>query len=331
MKRAFSFDYSSDEELDALLAEALDDFERHMYANDVHQSDDDSDDLLDNADDVDWGFSSDDEADQLLANAVDRAEQQGGALPGDPLFTFDFTPIGQRRRWRNVVRGQSFNATLNQLRDARPTDNVGEALTEALRVAINQELRTLNARPHDRVNFSMTAHGFTQAFQSINFEVREFLERSLRLDTLLQSLADKLNSNEEFNPQRGFEVMLSVIAMPTPGRGKRKHNPGRRCLEKVLHNKRAIITIKNQDELCCARAIVTMRAHAHRDLNGESKARWELLRKGLHRQTTEARELHRQAGVPEGPCGVDELQKFQEALGTQYQLLVMCMAKPGVN
>ena len=72
------------------------------------------------------------------------------------------------------------------------TDNIGAALTEALRQAINQELRTLEARPHDRVNFSMTAHGFTQAFQSINVEVREFLERSLRLDTLLQSLADKL-------------------------------------------------------------------------------------------------------------------------------------------
>ena len=64
----------------------------------------------------------------------------------------------------------------------------------------------------------MTAHGFTRAFQSINFEVREFLERSLRLDTLLQSMAEKLNSNEEFNPDEGFEVLLSVISMPLPGR-----------------------------------------------------------------------------------------------------------------
>ena len=264
MKRAFSFDYSSDEEDDALLAEALDEFEWGLHAHDNDDWSDDDDDWLDDSED-----------DQLLAEAVDAFEnQQGGALPGGPLFTFEFTPIGQRRRWRNVVRGQSFNATLEQLRDARPSDNVGEALTEALRVAINRELQTMNARPHDRVNFSMTAHGFTQAFQSINFEVREFLERSLRLDTLLQSLADKLNSNEEFNPQRGFEVMLSVIAMPTPGSGKKKHNPGRKCLEKVLRNKRAVITIKNKDALCCARAIVTMRAHCHRDKDGEAKARW---------------------------------------------------------
>ena len=322
MKRAFSFDYSSDEDDDALLAQALDDFERHMQTNAVNHPDDD----IDSSDD-DW--MDDDTDDEMLARYLDDVEnQQGGALPGGPLFSFDFTPIGQRRRWRNVVRGQSFNATLAQLRDARPTDNVGEALTEALRVAINRELRTLEARPHDHVNFSMTAHGFTQAFQSVNFAVREFLERSLRLDTLLQSLADKLNSNEEFNPQQGFEVMLSVIAMPTPGSGRKKHNPGRKCLERTLQKKRAVVTIKNQDDLCCARAIVTMRAWCHRERDGESKALWDTLRHGYPRQTAMARELHQQAIVPEGPCGLDELTKFQDALGNDYQLLVMCMAKP---
>ena len=289
MKRACSFDYSSDEEDDALPAEALDDFERQLHA--INDDDDDSDfaEALDELDD-----------DQLLADALDAFEQRGGALPGGPLFTFDLVPVGQRRRWRNVVQGQTFKATLRQLRDPRPTDNMGEALTEALRRAIQRELQTLQARPHDRVNFSMTAHGFTQAFQSINFAVREFLERSVRLDALLQSLADKLNSNEEFNPQQGFEVLLSVVAMPAPGRGKKKHNPGRRCLEKVLYNKRAVITIKNQDALCCARAIVTMQAWCHKDLNGESKAMWDTLRQGRPRQTTMARELHRLAKVPAG-------------------------------
>ena len=263
-----------------------------------------------------------------MANALDAFEQRGGALPGGPLFTFDFVPVGQRRRWRNVVQGQTFKATLRQLHDLRPTDNIGEALTEALRRAIQRELQSLHVRPHDRVNFSMTAHGFTQAFQSVNFAVREFLERSLRLDALLQSLADKLNSNEEFNPQQGFEVLLSVVAMPTPGSSKKKYNPGRRCLETTLKKKSSIITIQNNDSLCCASAIVTMRAWCHRDQDGESKARWDTLRRGRQRQTTEARELHHLAGVPEGPCGLPELAKFQDYLGTEYQLLVMCMAKP---
>ena len=226
-------------------------------------------------------YTSDEDDNALLAAALDQFEQTGGALP---LFSFAFTPVGQRHRWRNVVRGQSFHATLHQQRDARPSDNIGEALTEALSVAINRELQTLNARPHDRVNFSMTAHGFAVAFQSVNFQVREFLERSLCLDALLQSLANKLNSNEEFDLQQGFEVLLSMpgVAMPTPGGRPQKQAMGRRCLEKVLKTKQAIITIKNRDELCCARA----------------------------------RELHRLAGVPEGTCAVEELKQFQDVLGT---------------
>ena len=53
MKRAFSFDYSSDEEVDALLAEALDAFERQMLANDddwFDTSDDDDQRMVDELD-----------------------------------------------------------------------------------------------------------------------------------------------------------------------------------------------------------------------------------------------------------------------------------------
>ena len=54
----------------------------------------------------------------------------------------------------------------------------------------------------------------------------------------------------------------------------------------------------------------------------ENLGQWYLV------QDEEARQLHSLAGVPEGPCGVKELQKFQQALGSQYQLLVMCRSKP---
>jgi len=41
-----------------------------------------------------------------------------------------------------------------------------------------------------------------------------------------------------------------------------------------------------------------------------------------------AKELHQQAGVPEGACGIEELKKFQSVLGPRYQLLVMSFCKP---
>ena len=187
MKRACSFDYSSDEEVDALLAQVLDDFERHLIAND----DDDDSLLVDALDEFD--------DDRLLADALDTFEQQGGAIPG-PLFAFEFTPIGQRRRWRNVVTGQTFRAMLHQLREPRPCEDLGYQLGKALQTAIDAELHRQGARPFDRVNFSMHAYGFDHAFQSVNFEVQAFLQRSLRLQTLLQMLAEKLNSNEDFDP-----------------------------------------------------------------------------------------------------------------------------------
>ena len=180
-------------------------------------------------------FSSDDESDALLTQALDDdaddalvqvMEQLGGALPSPPLFAFHFTRVGQRRRWRNVVRGMTYRATLEQQRDAQPSDNIGEALTEALSAAIDRELRAEGVRDHDRVNFSITAHGFAHAFQTINFNVGEFLQRTMRINTLLQSLADKLNSNESFEPDQGFEVTMVIVDMPTPGRGRpKKRNP----------------------------------------------------------------------------------------------------------
>ena len=270
-------------------------------------------------------FSSDDESDDLLVQAM---EQKGGALPS-PLFAFTFSRVGQRRRWRNTVRGMTYNATLEQLRDANADDNVGEALTEALCIAIERKLREENVRPHDRVNFSITAHGFEHAFQSINFQVREFLQRTLRIDTLLQSLAEKLNSNESIEPDQGFEVTMVIVAMPTPGTGHRKkYNPGRKCMDKALKNKHSVIAVKNKDELCCARAIVIGRARCHREESTDAYRRYENIRNHRPIQGVEARELHRLAGVPEGPCGYEELQQFQTALGNSYQLHVISHNHP---
>ena len=45
-------------------------------------------------------------------------------------------------------------------------------------------------------------------------------------------------------------------------------------------------------------------------------------------QQRQAQALHQQAGIAEGPCGLPELRQFQQALGAQYQLLVMTRMKP---
>ena len=74
-----------------------------------------------------------------------------------------------------------------------------------------------------------------------------------------------------------------------------------------------------------------MRAHCHKQEGCVSNTLYENLGHGYLVQDEEARQLHSLAGVPEGPCGVEELQQFQQALGSQYQLLVMCPSKPGAK
>ena len=85
-------------------------------------------------------FSGDeDEAyEHAMVRSLDREEQLGGAL--GPLFHFRMEPIGRRRRWRDHVDHSQFHARLEQMRDATPGDNLGVQLTEALYLAIRNQI-----------------------------------------------------------------------------------------------------------------------------------------------------------------------------------------------
>ena len=267
------------------------------------------------ADDLFNQFSDDEDGeDALLDRAFDRWEQLGGGSARSPLFQFHMQPTGRRRRWRDVVERAQFNAQLRQLRDPVAGHNIGMALIEALHHAIEAELDREQRPAHHFVNFAITAHGFTHAYQTANLTVGEFLQRTARLDEMLATLAGKLNNNESFNPDRSFQVDVVFVSMPGPGSGRgQKRNPGRRCLDRENNKKQCIITIKNRDALCCARAIVTMRAYCHKDQGVDGFRQWDNLKRELPVQQLQAQELHRQARVTEGPCAIEELRQFQQA------------------
>ena len=269
------------------------------------------------ADDLLYHFSDeDDDEDALLDRAFDRWEQLGGGSARGPLFQFHMQPIGGRRRWREVVERAQFNTQLRQLRDPVAGDNIGMALTEALHHTIKAELDREQRPAHHFVNFAITAHGFTHPYQTANFTVGEFLKRTARLDEILATLAGKLNSNESFNPDRGFQVDVVFVSMPGPGSGHRKQsNSGRRCLDRENKKTQCIVPIKNRDALCCARAIVTMRAHCHKDQGVDGFRQWDNLKRGRPVQQHQAQELHRQAGVAVGwsPSNVNRSKPVSSA------------------
>jgi len=278
------------------------------------------------------------------------ATQQMG---GNPLFEFEVTPVTDRQ-WLTTASKTVYHTNLRQRRQPEDTDDIGVAIVNAMEATVRQHLKRINAQAQDRVFLAMTAHEFEHAYQSIAFPVHEFLEGSLRLDNLMQKLAGKLNSNEAFSPDQGFQLDLTLVRSLNPGSGHEKRlNPGRTGYKVSRETKKSLIKIKNKDELCCARAIVTMQARSEwkvvekrrkeeQDKEAPDKAQLESLQaeekrakndyerlrdaKGQNtRQLKLAKILHRQAGVPEGPCGLPELEKFQIYLSTQtppYQLKV---------
>ena len=101
------------------------------------------------------------------------------------------------------------------------------------------------------------------------------------MQTYLQSLANKLNSGEKFNINTNFETELTLICTPPSGSGRGKERSvGRRNVEAFLKAKHSVIQIKNTDELCCAQAIVTMKACLHKGDNVDGRHLYENLRDG---------------------------------------------------
>ena len=82
------------------------------------------------------------------------------------------------------------------------------------------------------------------------------------------------------------------------------------CTDDFVTHKKSILRIKNEDELCAARAIVS----ALWDKETRDEA-WDRHRMGEMEEEERARALCRRAGVPlDRSCGIPELEQFQAVL-----------------
>ena len=287
--------------------------------------------------------------------AFSAATQQMG---GNPLFDFEFSPVSEKQ-WLKRVQKTVYHTRLRQRRAPEETDDIGVGIVNALEDGTRQHLEKIGARDEDRVFLALTPHGFEHTYQTTAFTVQEFRAGSTRLEELLRKLAGKLNSNQSFHPDQGFQLDLTLVRPMGTGSGREKDlSPGRMGYLMSRKLKNSIIWIKNSDELCCARAIVTLKARAEwkivekqvqveegRELPDQvllvelkEKAKDLLTDYNTLRRTSEerkkptlqliyARQLHRNAEVPEGPCGLEEIKKFQTYLYTltpPFQLKVFC-------
>ena len=119
-----------------------------------------------------------------------------------------------------------------------------------------------------------------------------------------------------------LQIDVTHITMPPPGSGLPKGKRKRYCFGtdnygEFLQSKRSVIRIVNDDELCCARAIVVAKAIADEDerLKVIKDPRSNL-------QENLARALHDEARVPIGPCGLDQIKLFEIILN-EYQFVIV--------
>ena len=303
-------DVWSEQEYDFLAA-----LEAEFYNRDQAMSEGEDMEELALSEDVDDLMPSEDE-EWLLAGAR-KSEQQGG----NPLFSVLRQRIHRPRRWQGgAVRQEHFRLELQQNRTPSD-DKLGEAIAEAFHQNVRDYVSKEKLNPaHFRMQLKIhhNGDGVHVWTSSPVLPLEDWVHNKERTRQYIQQLSNELNSSQNINPTHDdFFAEFTLIYKPPAGGKTKKYNIKSLSYQQMMAKKRCIIQIHNTDELCCARAIVTLiaRVQQHPQYSG--------IRQGSRLQTTMAYQLHRDAGVPEGPCGMAELEAFQTFLAPDYQLVVL--------
>ena len=254
-----------------------------------------------------------------LLRASRRAEQQGG----NPLFAVTMQRIQPTRSFQNGVALQSqVRFFLRQLRE--PSRELqGEAIAEAIRQGLVNFVRDpVNGltNPED-YSLAMAVHhssGNNLWTSTKHIPLKEWIDGSEYTRGWLEQLAKQLNSIQSLEAADGeFYVQLSFFRTERRGGKPGKTNVKRLSFKDIL-GKRSILEIKNTDNLCLARALITVKAYVDKDPQFKKE-----IRKGGEFLCSLAHQLHEAAGVPKGTCGKEEILQFQQHLGEQgYQIKV---------
>ena len=152
-----------------------------------------------------------------------------------------------------------------------------------------------------------------------------FVLRSTQLDTpisipfmpVFSQIERVIQSNRDF--RLNDTVVVDIVHVEAPqGSGRSRRTT--LDIKEFLHKKRSIIVIKNNDDLCLARALVVAIAKIEKD-----PSYMRLINPQKKTQEKKARELHELARVPLGPCGLPEVELFQKYL-TKYEMNIVSTA-----
>ena len=230
-----------------------------------------------------WSEEEDD--DRLLSEAADAIERQlahqeqlGGSLSASDQGRFEFTlnPYVDRQSRAMGVRERHYLTNVRQVGRFVPRQHLAAALRDGLHRALQNLILRERIAEQDRVYFSLSSNLLNNSYDYRGLPASEWMNGSDRVDSMLQQMSRMLNSNENFEMDDSFQLSFTHVRKAPSGSGKkRKMKPGHSKPETFKRFKESVVTIKNNDELCCARAIMAAKAKVdcHPNWDGFKKGR----------------------------------------------------------
>ena len=257
----------------------------------------------------------DSEDDEWLLEGLQQQEQRGR----NPLFSITRERLGGTRQWQNgTILQERMRLQLHQNRVPQG-EHLGSTIADAFYQNVRDYLQQEGINPRRyRLQIKIHHNGSSAWHSSPVFPVDEWLHNQQCTQEWLEKLAKMLNSAQIIDPSKD-DIFAEFLLFKTPSAGGRikKFNIKSMSFEDLLKKKRCLIAIRNKDNLCTARAIVTIKAR----VDGDSH--YQNLKRGFPIQERLAKLLHRDANVPEQACGREEFNAFQRCLGPEYQIIVV--------
>ena len=257
-----------------------------------------------------WEWS-DPEADDIIRNInvqTGRGEKRKSdepLLPEKDFYEKESVTKHKSKKFRMTATDHTirFNNVLSEL-DLIESYERTQTIFEHL---LNDVTQDMNEK--DQVRFVLRSEQLDTPI-SIPFMTVE----QLTTERVFSQIERVIQSNRDF--RLNDTVTVDIIHVEAPqGSGRSKRTTLN--IREHLHKKGSVVTIKNNDNLCLARALVVAIAKIEKD------PRYKLLtNSGKRAQEKKARELHEAANVPFGPCGVPEVEMFQKYL-TNYEINIV--------
>ena len=170
---------------------------------------------------------------------------------------------------------------------------------------------TKDMNSYDQVRFVLSSKQL-QSPISIPFCSLE----KLTIEKVLSHVEKVIQSNEEFRLNDTVNIDLIRVEMPQ-GSGRRSKRTTLNIRDHLKKKGSVITIINNKDDLCLARALVVSIARIEQDPRYV-----QITRPNSTVQRERAFDLHEAANVPLGPCGLKEVELFQQHL-VNYQIIVV--------